>query len=193
MAAMAGLQAIKAAADAHSVGAQLTSYVNQLGSQVMSQISSLQASVAGAASAMVGAAQSAASAAAALLAHSTPKEGPMKDDDQWMHHFMDNLIRPIHDDIPRLARACRDIADTVGGAVGGTTGGVTSPVVTGAPYTITTGHSIPITILPPPPASSPTTPVIIHTHVDLDGREIGKCVNKYNQKEVHVQGGYRLR
>lgn len=191
MAESSANQASKSSANAHSVGASLSAYVAQLGATIGAQIAGLQASVASAAAGMVAAAQGAAAAAAALLMHSTPKEGPMKDDDKWMGHFMENLITPLHHELPRLARACKDIADTIGGAVGG---GVPSPVAAGIPYTITTGHSIPITILPPPPPSAASQPpIIIHSHVDCDGREIGKCTTKYLQKEIHEQGGYKRR
>lgn len=39
-----------------------------------------------------------------IVGHTTPKEGPMKDDDKWGQHFMQNIIGGIKKELPNLKR-----------------------------------------------------------------------------------------
>lgn len=48
-----------------------------------------------------------------LLGHSTPEEGPMKDDDKWMPDFMDNLISGIDGKLPQLKSSVDNVAGTI--------------------------------------------------------------------------------
>ena len=45
------------------------------------------------------------------LEHSTPDEGPMKDDDKWMPDFMDNLSGGIKRGIPKVKKAVQKLTD----------------------------------------------------------------------------------
>lgn len=46
-----------------------------------------------------------------LLGHSTPDEGPMKDDDKWTVHFMENLIDGMKDKMPALKSAVSNVGE----------------------------------------------------------------------------------
>lgn len=51
-----------------------------------------------------------AQAAANILKHSTPKEGPLKDDDVWGKHLVDNFASGMIAGIPRVASAANALA-----------------------------------------------------------------------------------
>lgn len=55
-------------------------------------------------------AQRVADAAAKLLKHSTPKEGPLKDDNVWGEHLVDNFASGIVRGIPEVERASTEVA-----------------------------------------------------------------------------------
>jgi TP901 family phage tail tape measure protein len=61
---------------------------------------------------------SAADSVADYLAHSTPKKGPLKDDNKWGSHLMENLTKGIEMSIPKLQAAANEVASTldVGGS-----------------------------------------------------------------------------
>ena len=64
-------------------------------------------------------------AGAANAGHSTPKEGPMKDDDMWGVHFAENFANGILDTIPYVAQSTKMMAQAVKAAyvdVGETSG-----------------------------------------------------------------------
>lgn len=65
---------------------------------------------------------------AGLLEHSTPDEGPMKDDDKWMPDFMNNLISGIDDNTPDLVSSAKNVASQVQGAMQGTLTGIDTNV-----------------------------------------------------------------
>jgi TP901 family phage tail tape measure protein len=55
----------------------------------------------------------AAQAAAAVMGHSTPKEGPMKNDDVWGVDFMQNFITGMQSQIPALANMSKTAATSI--------------------------------------------------------------------------------
>lgn len=61
--------------------------------------------------AAVMAARKVANAVAAILRHSTPKEGPLKDDDVWGLHLGQNIAQGMIESIPAVERAALGIAD----------------------------------------------------------------------------------
>lgn len=65
---------------------------------------------------------------AGLLEHSTPDEGPMKDDDKWMPDFMNNLINGIENNTPDLVSSAKNVASQVQGAMQGTLTGIDTNV-----------------------------------------------------------------
>lgn len=67
---------------------------------------------AGAASA-ISAARSIADQVAAILKHSTPKEGPLKDDDVWGRHMVENIAIGMNRGIPALKNQALRVADTI--------------------------------------------------------------------------------
>lgn len=48
-----------------------------------------------------------------LLAHSKPKEGPLKDDDQWFYHMGQNLNRGLMRSVPEIMGTVYDLADGI--------------------------------------------------------------------------------
>lgn len=59
------------------------------------------------------AAQKVANAVASVLKHSTPKEGPLKDDDVWGLHLGQNLADGMLQSIPQIESAAMEIADSI--------------------------------------------------------------------------------
>jgi len=173
----------KQASESHATAlVQLTAIqgiVAQAGS-IVAQIAGMAASAASQAAGMVASAQSAASQVAALLGHSKPKEGPLKDDDKWGEHMMDNITRGIRKGIPRMSDAVEDALEALKNLHGGGTGGI----VLGTSITTTANirGDIPVSYVLPPPAQ----PMVIYNV--LDGKTIGKCVTNYQAKELRVQG-----
>ena len=48
-----------------------------------------------------------------LLAHSKPKEGPLKDDDQWFYHMGQNLNKGLMRSVPEIMGTVNDLADGI--------------------------------------------------------------------------------
>lgn len=64
-------------------------------------------------SAVGDAAKEIAGSIAKFLHHTTPDDGPLADDDQWMPEMMDQFAEGITDNIPELADAAEQAADSV--------------------------------------------------------------------------------
>lgn len=62
---------------------------------------------------VVAEAQKVANAVARILKHSTPKEGPLKDDDVWGYHLGQNIAMGIREAIPLVESASLAMADAV--------------------------------------------------------------------------------
>ena len=60
--------------------------------------------------AAIAAARATANAVAAILQHSTPKEGPLRDDDVWGEHLAENFARGIVAEIPAVRAAALSMA-----------------------------------------------------------------------------------
>lgn len=60
--------------------------------------------------AAINAARATADAVAAILKHSTPKEGPLRDDDVWGEHLAENFASGIVREIPAVAAAAAQMA-----------------------------------------------------------------------------------
>lgn len=56
-----------------------------------------------------------ASVAASLLHHSTPKEGPLKDDDVWGEHMGENFAEGMIRSVPAVEAATMELAETAAG------------------------------------------------------------------------------
>lgn len=200
------------AAATHIIAAQLHAFVDQLAAQISAQIAGLQAMVAGAAAGMIAAANSAAAAAAAVLGHSKPKEGPMKDDDKWTKHFMENMCKPIVDGVPKLHAAATAAAGAIVKGFAPIINSITKPTTStvsaanSAMMTMKNAGSLPIAIAggpstwqsiqAPPKVVGP--PVVVASHpttvvVKLDSKVIAKAVTKVQHKDIHAQGAARNR
>lgn len=59
------------------------------------------------------AANSAASAVAAVLHHTTPDKGPMKDDDKWMPDMIDNFVKGIKTNAPKMYKQIGEVAKRI--------------------------------------------------------------------------------
>jgi hypothetical protein len=118
------------------------------------------------------AAESAAAAAAnyiaSLLGHSKPKTGPLRDDDQWGVHMVQNIVGGMTGSLPLVYSATDALANAFSG------GGKISSLVTPSARTATPSSSQPMVI-----------------YVQLDKKTIGKTVTQYQQKELRVQGVVR--
>jgi len=114
------------------------------------------------------AAASIAASISSMLGHSTPKEGPMKDDNLWGKHFMENLVGGMQSGMPALAGATNTIASTLA-----TVGlGPKASLSIGGGYGASSGK-----------------PQIIY--IQLDKKTIGKAVTQYQTGELRVQGNIR--
>lgn len=82
------------------------------------------------------AARALANAGAAPIKHTTPKVGPMKDDDMWGIHFAENFIKGVRESIPLVARTSDMMAQAARSAfvdVGATSGrGVFTDLIAGS-------------------------------------------------------------
>lgn len=112
---------------------------------------------------------------AALLGHSTPSMGPLKDDNLWGKHFMENIIGGMQEGMPLLTGMTNTIATTLAGVGLGPNAALS---IGGQPISIN-GQT----------ATPSSQPMVIY--VQLDKKTIGKAAMQYQQKEVHVQGGIR--
>jgi hypothetical protein len=127
----------------------------------------------------VAAAQAVATAVANVLKHSTPKEGPLKDDDVWGVHLVDNFVRGITAGAPRVQAA---MAQMLGGAGMGSIGvshsfsGLSSPSAF-----MGSGGSPAIHIHNHPPAN----------HFYLDGHELVQRLGPHLAYELQVQNANR--
>jgi|SRR5579859_1795442 len=108
-------------------------------------------------------AQSAAQQIAAILGHSTPTSGPLKDDDQWGKHMMQNIASGMRAGMPELTAAANQAAGIMQSKL--------SPS-----FALSGGSKL-------------ASPMVIY--MSLDGKTIGKVVTKYQVGELHVQGGIR--
>lgn len=141
--------------------------------------------------AALAAASAIAGAVAAILGHSKPKIGPLKDDDLWGKHFVENISEGIHKGMPRLKKDIDDIAQ------------IMQIVTTPGKYMTTTANiqgDIPITFaltpamtqafaLPQPSSGNDDRKTDIQ--VNLDGKAIMKAVGVRMAKEIRVQGNIR--
>lgn len=93
-----------------NVGAALSWGVH-LGSNFAAGIRSQVAAVASASAAL-------AEAAASNIHHTTPKTGPLKDDDKWGGHLADNFAKGIRGGIPKVAQASEALAQAVHDYIG---------------------------------------------------------------------------
>jgi len=109
------------------------------------------------------ASQQVAMAVSSVLGHSKPKIGPLKDDDLWGKHMMDNIISGMKSRIPELTSVANQAAGIVSDRF--------SPS-----FALSTG-------------STPTRPMTIY--MTIDGKTVGKVVTKYQEGELRVQGVIR--
>lgn len=116
------------------------------------------------------AAQTVAAQISALLGHSKPKEGPLQDDDLWGEHMMQNIVGGMQRSMPALTGMTGTIAAQMASIGMGPRAS-----------SLSIGRS----------ATPNSQPIIIHNYTVLDGRQVGKSVTRYQQKELHVQGGVR--
>ena len=75
----------------------------------------LAAGIYAAAPAIWAAASYVASVAARILHHSTPKEGPLKDDDVWGKHMGENFAEGLIRSVPAVEAATMEVAETAAG------------------------------------------------------------------------------
>lgn len=59
------------------------------------------------------AANGAAAAVAAVLHHTTPDKGPMKDDDKWMPDMIDNFVKGIKTNAPKMYKQVEELAKRI--------------------------------------------------------------------------------
>jgi TP901 family phage tail tape measure protein len=104
-----------------------------------------------------------------LLAHSTPKEGPLRNDDVWGKHFMENIIGGMQSQMPALSAVTNQVT--------GVLSGVSVPAGTSASSSIRTA------------SPSNNQPMIIYNV--LDGKKISKVVTNWQSRELRVQGVVR--
>jgi uncharacterized protein YoxC len=112
-----------------------------------------------------------AAAIANLLGHSKPKEGPLRDDDLWGKHMVQNIVGGMWAEFPNLSAVTNKIAGTMSS-------------IQVSPFS--QSSSAPVIV-----AASPQNnqPMVVQIH--LDKKVIGKVALQYQQKEVHVQAGIR--
>jgi TP901 family phage tail tape measure protein len=117
-------------------------------------------------------AQSIAASIQALLGHSTPRIGPLKDDDQWGKHFVQNIVGGIEDGMPGLSSATKNVAATLAG------------VLPNNQIKISADSSLIGSL-----TDGSNKPMIIYQV--LDGKVISKTVTNYQTRELRVQGVIR--
>ncbi len=77
-------------------------------------------------------ANEAAKTIANLLAHSQPKEGPLRDDNTWGGHLVDNIMQGIRGKLPELAALTKQMAGTMVPGIGGVPLGAFTGGIAGA-------------------------------------------------------------
>ena len=91
--------------------------LSSLPGQAAGFISSMMSNIVGTINSWVGNVKSAVSnvagAIASILQHTTPKEGPLSGDDQWMVHFGDTLVAGLNANVSRVGEASRQLADSI--------------------------------------------------------------------------------
>src|SRR6266704_3557827 len=101
-----------------SLSSRLAGFFNGLASQAFSWglhiIQNLAAGIAAGFNAAVAAAQAIADAVKRILGHSKPTEGPLKDDDLWGAHFVDNFVKGILSGAPRVQAAMAQMLGSAG-------------------------------------------------------------------------------
>ncbi len=122
--------------------------------------------------AIVAQAQGIASQVAALLGHSKPSLGPLKDDDTWGKHFVENIVGGMKDGMPGLTSMTNTLASTLAGGLASPLAGKLS--VSGSLAS---------------PTIQSSQPMIIYN--TIDGKIISKIVTNYQAGELRSQGGLR--
>jgi TP901 family phage tail tape measure protein len=122
--------------------------------------------------AIVAQAQGIASQVAALLGHSKPSLGPLKDDDTWGKHFVENIVGGMKDGMPGLTSMTNTLASTLAG-------GLASPLA--GKLAVSGGLAS--------PTIQSSQPMIIYN--TIDGKVISKIVTNYQAGELRAQGGLR--
>ena len=107
-----------------------------------------------------------AAAIANMLGHSVPKEGPLKDDNLWGEHMIDNIVGGMRRAMPSLNSAIGGVANSLA--------------------SVGIGTSASLSVSGP---SLNDRPMIIYN--TLDGKVISKVVTNYQQKELRIQGNIR--
>lgn len=129
--------------------------------------------------------------------HSVPKKGPMKDDDQWGLHFMQNIVGGIHRGMPELAKATSTIASTIASVTSSLASGIKIPLLTATPGMMASNIAEGIlTKLAVPPGRDHDRDRdwqrdLAQIHIHLDSKVIGDAVLPRIAKEIHVQAGVR--
>jgi hypothetical protein len=111
-----------------------------------------------------------ASTIANLLGHSKPKEGPLKDDDLWGKHMVQNIVGGMIAEFPALSAVTNKIAGVMASVQPGAGGGSYAPVIYSG-------------------QGANNQPMIVQ--INLDKKIIGKVAMQYQQKEIHVQAGFK--
>ncbi len=101
-----------------SLSGRLSGFFNGLAAQAFSWglhiIQNLAAGITAGFNAAVAAAQAIADAVKRILGHSKPTEGPLKDDDLWGAHFVDNFVKGILSGAPRVQAAMAQMLGSAG-------------------------------------------------------------------------------
>ncbi len=85
-----------------------TTWGSHLASNIANGLASSQAK-----KVLESAANSAAAAIAAVLHHTTPDKGPMKDDDKWMPDMIDNFVKGIKTNAPKMYKQIEEVAKRI--------------------------------------------------------------------------------
>jgi TP901 family phage tail tape measure protein len=169
-------------------------------SSALASVSSFSQQIEAKALSAVQAAQSMAQSLVNNLGHSKPKEGPLKDDDLWGKHFMQNIVSGMQSGMPALKSATNQIATALQEGYSLTNVKQHGDDITALLQKITTVKGLSMTttanIAGDIPISYALTPQTQSTqnmtiHFDLDGKPIGKYIGKYINSELRVQGVVR--
>ncbi len=117
-------------------------------------------------------AQTLAAKISGLLGHSKPTTGPLKDDDMWGKHFVENLVGGMKAGEPLLTAATNQIASKLAIAYPSAT--------SNNAYALSS-------------SSTSSTPQSFNLQVNLDGKQLMKYVGVQIAKEIRVQGNVRGR
>lgn len=111
-----------------------------------------------------------AAAIANILGHTKPKEGPLRNDDLWGKHMVENIVGGMKAETPSLISAVNQMTD----------------IMTQANIPLALGSNGTIRIIS---SSANDKPMVINVH--LDKKIIAKAVTNYQQTELRVQGAIR--